>query len=919
MEKAIRLGILLAISILFNKFAFTQAGSRIEDFSIKLVFVDPPSTMPLVQKTALKYNKDFALILQMDDGNPAVHDQVMPFFKGQQGNPGLFFTEVNPQDKQPFKMDAVHFSFAANGTDIHDFIPGFLHWDNLINLWAGEFGIVNHGLTDPPQPDKELEALRNLSYTKRKTLSATIPNGYDMNVFVVPNNDVSLIPYAKTKHLVVYYDGINALTNPQQVETLPSIQGIEVSRGAITGNLFQEVQSIAAQAGPDNHYIATFFNHGFGGVDISFDTFKVQMNQIATVFGQDGLDNIWSASSSEVWEYLRLKELITVHSQLDGNELTITFSGNNIPDDFRYYALTLLIEGESNIVDMVVMQPDNISTYRYTQNKALLNLKWLGRVLHPLDAIATDAVIQAEQQITPTHALMAMDYVMMLPEGDVKENLRERLCALPGITYEPGFCKHTAFLGPDQEVCQGDIVILTAPDAISYIWSTGETTQTIQFEAEESVSIWAQATYEHGVIMSDTVFIQVNPLPNVQVFPKQSIVAPETEVTLSAEGASTYLWSTGDTSSTIIVSPSITTLYWVQGTDDKGCSDSDEAIIEIITDIIIDFEATTACLGDTTYLFAIVESNDLIAAIEWDMHATGQFNDASGDTASIVFNSPGEHLVGMRVTTVNGHIETVYNPVLVGGYPIIDFEYDHLCLGDQTMFTGNVMIDGGEISSLIWETGDGNQYAGPSITYQYDAVGSYNVSLIAQSTIGCTDTLTKIIHINPKPDIDLRLNDNTHISEGQVVELVPDKELIFKVVSRYDDIIWINSITTETFLVTKAGTYWVNVTLDGCSSTRNFSVTKQEDIPVAIEGLMNLFTPNGDGYNDYWVIKDLEKIRPVRVAVYTRSGLLVYQNSDYQNDWDGYYSGNPLPEGTYYYVVQDTHGQITKGPLTIIR
>lgn len=82
---------------------------------------------------------------------------------------------------------------------------------------------------------------------------------------------------------------------------------------------------------------------------------------------------------------------------------------------------------------------------------------------------------------------------------------------------------------------------------------------------------------------------------------------------------------------------------------------------------------------------------------------------------------------------------------------------------------------------------------------------------------------------------------------------------------------------------------------------------------------MNLMTPNGDGYNDLWVIKDLATLAPARVAVYTRAGALVYQNNDYDNNWNGYYEGNPLPEGTYYYVIQAGNGTVIKGPLSIVR
>jgi hypothetical protein len=70
--------------------AQSRSGSSIEDFTITITFVQNPVNGPTVFKAPLKYNKDFALILQMDNGNTAIHDQVMPYFKGQNGNPGLF-------------------------------------------------------------------------------------------------------------------------------------------------------------------------------------------------------------------------------------------------------------------------------------------------------------------------------------------------------------------------------------------------------------------------------------------------------------------------------------------------------------------------------------------------------------------------------------------------------------------------------------------------------------------------------------------------------------------------------------------------------------------------------------------------------------------------------------------------------------
>jgi gliding motility-associated-like protein len=86
------------------------------------------------------------------------------------------------------------------------------------------------------------------------------------------------------------------------------------------------------------------------------------------------------------------------------------------------------------------------------------------------------------------------------------------------------------------------------------------------------------------------------------------------------------------------------------------------------------------------------------------------------------------------------------------------------------------------------------------------------------------------------------------------------------------------------------------------------------------------FSPNQDGMNDKWII-----IRPygtkIQAKVFNRWGNLVYENDNYQNDWDGRgqgnFMGNFLPEGTYFYLVEaiDRNGNTQKfsKTLTIVR
>ncbi len=82
----------------------------------------------------------------------------------------------------------------------------------------------------------------------------------------------------------------------------------------------------------------------------------------------------------------------------------------------------------------------------------------------------------------------------------------------------------------------------------------------------------------------------------------------------------------------------------------------------------------------------------------------------------------------------------------------------------------------------------------------------------------------------------------------------------------------------------------------------------------------NLFSPNGDGFNDFWEIPALASFPDNQVIVVNREGQIVFRELEYQGTWDGTYSGKPLPEATYYYVININEGEkIVRGPVTILR
>ncbi|MXV52443.1 T9SS type B sorting domain-containing protein [Pedobacter sp. HMF7647] len=112
-------------------------------------------------------------------------------------------------------------------------------------------------------------------------------------------------------------------------------------------------------------------------------------------------------------------------------------------------------------------------------------------------------------------------------------------------------------------------------------------------------------------------------------------------------------------------------------------------------------------------------------------------------------------------------------------------------------------------------------------------------------------------------------------------------------------------------------TYWVTVSnVSGCSSIAQITVIVKEDYALIPN---NVITPNNDGNNDTWVVKNIDYYKDNKVDVFDRAGRLVYSASGYNNSWDGSFDGKPLTQGTYYYIITFKNVGALKGFITVIR
>jgi gliding motility-associated-like protein len=92
-------------------------------------------------------------------------------------------------------------------------------------------------------------------------------------------------------------------------------------------------------------------------------------------------------------------------------------------------------------------------------------------------------------------------------------------------------------------------------------------------------------------------------------------------------------------------------------------------------------------------------------------------------------------------------------------------------------------------------------------------------------------------------------------------------------------------------------------------------------LEIAVLGIPDFFTPNGDGYNDIWSIKGVNKNfnTNTRIEIYDRYGKLIKQINPMDKGWDGTYNGYQLPSDDYWYTVTFENNKVVKGHFSLKR
>ena len=328
----------------------------------------------------------------------------------------------------------------------------------------------------------------------------------------------------------------------------------------------------------------------------------------------------------------------------------------------------------------------------------------------------------------------------------------------------------------------------------------------------------------------------------------------------------------------------------------------------------VNFQVDNLCAyKQATYYNQSTISSGSIGQFLWDFNNDGIIDDNSNDTVHYTCGPAQSFVTKLTCVSNKGCSAFATKSTIVYPQPTASFTYSNTCKGQNTTFTNTSIISSPDF--FLWNFGDGEASTTTSPSHTYSVTGNYNVELIATTTNGCRDTTQMNVFIMPAPNVAITSSNNDTILNG-------NGEQIMLYGNGAGNYLWSGGSTNQSIFVNNPGTYFVTATdQNGCAGTDSitiYSVTDNPEAEITLES--DILTPNGDGINDCFTIKNIQSYRCVELEIFNMwNDKVFWTDVCYNNNWccqlNG--NGNTLPIGAYYYIIK-IDGKITKGCFNIL-
>ncbi|MCP4520202.1 MAG: choice-of-anchor D domain-containing protein, partial [Cytophagales bacterium] len=473
----------------------------------------------------------------------------------------------------------------------------------------------------------------------------------------------------------------------------------------------------------------------------------------------------------------------------------------------------------------------------------------------------------------------------------------------------------TVDAGNPQTICQGEEVTLTAnnPDNAIINWDKNVNDNT-PFKPTETTTYTVTANLA-GCITSDQVTVTVNNTPNLiitnpdPICPLTRIDITNPSLTLNSTSLGINNYFTNSNATTNVLDPTNIGqgTYYVVTTTPQGCRDTasitviESAMQEIIikgnNNELTNNQINTSSFDNTD--FGNVEVvNGLSSRVFWIVNngscqlSVGTINSDNNDfEVTQVINST----LGSGDST---SFEITFNPNTLGIInSSISITNDD---NNQSPFTFNVAGNSFENNNIIVE-------------------GNNEVLVNGQTSISSTNnTYFGNIELNDEEISKTFWIINNGISDIVINSITINQELF--TISSIDSLIIPGGDSTS-FTIEfepELGIHESTISINNSSNTFTFNVKAEVyEISEVLE-IYGGFSPDNNGQNDTWIIKNIELFPENSVKIFNRWGNLVWTSSNYDNEtnvWKGESNqgikvGNQLPDGTYFYIInyKDANG-----------